>query len=109
MLNAPGTPQNLAANWLIDDDAFLVCPGDEKLMQRYVMALFYYSTEGSSWSSCGQVGACSETNFLSAVHECEWAGTTCNSDLCITEIMFGTCFFQKQLNLAHNSLSYACL
>jgi len=89
-LNTPGTPQNAAVNWLIDDDEFQVCPGDEKIIQRYVMAVFYYSTEGSSWSECAQTGPCpgGQENFLDKKHECEWGGISCNNDLCITEIVF---------------------
>lgn len=87
-LNKGGSPQNLAFNWLVDDDAFGICPDDEKLIQRYVMALFYFSTDGSSWTECGQVGGCAGTNFLSGTHECDWAGISCNNDDCVTEIVF---------------------
>lgn len=88
-LATSGTPQNLAAEWLIDGDDFHVCPSDEKMVQRYVMALFYYSTEGNSWSTCSENDTdCAGTPYLSPVHECEWVGSACNSDQCITEIIF---------------------
>jgi len=89
-LNSPGSPQNLASNWLINEDDFEVCPGDEKIVQRYVMALFYFSTDGSAWSQCGQVGPCGGggKSFLSDKNECEWSGITCNNDDCVTEIVF---------------------
>ena len=79
----------MAFNWLVDDDAFGICPDDEKLIQRYVMAVFYFSTDGSSWTECGQVGGCAGTNFLSGTHECDWAGISCNNDDCVTEMVFG--------------------
>ena len=90
-LNSNGTPQKQAADWLIGSDAFFACPGDEKLIQRYVMAVFYYSTDGGSWTTCSAGdGACADTAYLSPVHECDWAGSACDADLCMTEIIFGT-------------------
>ena len=84
-----GTSENLAAEWLIDFDSYRICPDDDKLIQRYVMALFYFSTEGGAWSSCGVSGDCESTRYLSGVNECEWFGVTCNADLCITAIDIG--------------------
>lgn len=54
-----------------------------------MMALFYYSTSGDDWDLCsaGDV-ACTETPFLAPVHECEWYGLSCDTDLCMTEIIF---------------------
>jgi len=89
LLNTEGTPQYNAAEWLIGEDDFYVCPDDKKMIQRYVMGLFYYSTEGPSWTSCSEGDiSCSGTSYLSAVNECEWFGSACNVDLCITEIIF---------------------
>jgi len=91
ILSTTETPQNNAAEWLIGTDEFAVCPGDEKLIQRYVMALFYYSTSGDSWTQCsaGDV-SCTAPNvpFLAPVNECGWFGLSCDADLCITEIIF---------------------
>lgn len=86
-----GSPQQKAADWLIGEDERVVCPGDEKLIQRYVMALFYYSTEGASWTLCAQGdGSCQQPNvpYLSGNHECEWFGSGCDDDLCMTDIIF---------------------
>jgi len=89
LLSTSGTPENDASDWLIGQDSFTVCPEDTKLIQRYVMALFYYSTEGESWSSCGQGDlGCAGTVFLAPTFECEWFGLTCNQEDCITEIEF---------------------
>ena len=91
LLATAGTPQNSAAEWLIGSDAFTVCPGDTKLIQRYVMALFYYSTEGDSWNTCSQTDtACAiGTSYLAPVNECEWSGSACDAENCMTEIVFG--------------------
>ena len=93
-LNTAGTPQKLAVDWLLDEDTMQVCPGDKKIVQRYVMALFYFSTAGSSWLECSKNGLCSEgKNFLDGASECEWGGLACNNDNCITQIVFGKLMF----------------
>jgi hypothetical protein len=90
------TPQGLAANWLINQDYRKVCP-DEKVVQRWVMAVFYYATNGDEWLQCSVDGSdeCgsnlpfkSKQRFLSDFSECDWAGITCNTDDCVTEIEF---------------------
>lgn len=94
LLTTTDTPQYNAVEWLIGSDEFFVCPGDEKLIQRYVMALFYFSTDGASWDQCKQAGgACPPGNkrYLSKDNECDWFGNTCDAEKCITEIIFGKC------------------
>lgn len=65
-----------------------MCPGDTKLIQRYVMALLYYSTDGDNWTECseGDLG-CPTNPYLSSENECTWFGNTCDAELCITEIV----------------------
>ena len=43
-----GSPQDRALQWLITEDGFIVCPDDPKALQRYILALVYYSTNGDS-------------------------------------------------------------
>jgi len=90
------TSQGLAAEWLIEQDFRKECPS-EKIVQRWVIALFYFSTDGESWSKCSAAGSdpCGSEfpfdgarRFLSDFSECEWAGITCNEDDCVTEIEF---------------------
>ena len=45
-LEMEGSPQNLAANWLINEDMAYLCPQDPTLIQRYSMAVFYYHWSG---------------------------------------------------------------
>jgi len=75
---------------LIEGDEYLICADDSKLIQRYVLALLYYSTGGDSWLSCGKNDAsCTGgTPYLASVSECRWSGSRCNADDCITEIEF---------------------
>lgn len=63
------------------------------MVQRYAMAVFYYSTEGDDWSKCSapsdftdpaSVAAayanCPGNPWLTNVTACDWAGLTCNND-----------------------------
>jgi hypothetical protein len=92
-----GTPQGLAADWLINEDPRLVCPGDEKLVQRWAVAVMYFSTDGGDWFQCSADGTdpCGDVEpfvgkrrFLSPFSECQWAGITCDVDGCVTEVEF---------------------
>ena len=46
LLSDPTTPQGRAFRWLVDEDAFYVCPSDNTcdVIQRFVLAVIYYST-----------------------------------------------------------------
>jgi len=95
-LETPGSAQNEAANWLINLDSVYICPDDNTLVQRYVMAVFYYSTEGDDWARCNAPSnftnpeAVDEANkncfmairgnaWLTPGSECAWAGVICES------------------------------
>ena len=47
-----GSPQGRAVNWITNEDEAQLCPGDDNLIQRYIMAVFYYSTDGDRWAEC---------------------------------------------------------
>ena len=91
------TPQGLAADWLIRQDFRKVCPVETIIVQRWVIAVFYYSTNGDSWIQCSTAGSdlCGsiypfefKRRFLSESSECDWGGITCNTDDRVTEIEF---------------------
>jgi hypothetical protein len=77
-----------AAKWLVEQDAFYLCPSDTKLIQRYVLALFYFSTNGDYWLQCSSTNEFNDCGvqtpfqgafrYLSNKHECDWAGIDCN-------------------------------
>lgn len=69
ILNDTESPQFKAASWLIQED--IVCPSDEFVIQRYIMAVFYFSTNGDNWNNI--------YNFLSNDNECNWYGIECDS------------------------------
>ena len=91
-------PQGLATTWLIEADGKQVCPGNRKLIQRWTLAVIYFSTNGNSWFQCSDNQAATDicgaedpfvgkTRFLSENHECTWAGVSC-IDGCVTELEF---------------------
>ena len=37
---------------LLESDAYLVCPDDETVAQRYILSVLYFSTGGHEWIEC---------------------------------------------------------
>lgn len=93
-----GSPQGLATEWILNQDEAVICPDDPKFLQRWVLAVIYFSTNGDQWVQCSANPAATDdcgnvlpflggTRFLSAGTECDWAGISC-IDGCVTEIEF---------------------
>lgn len=93
------TPQGLATTWIIEQDEFQACPDYVKLVQRWTLAVMYYSTNGNDWFQCSANVDATDLcgiqspfegaeRFLSSNSECKWAGISC-IDGCVTEIEFG--------------------
>ena len=88
LLRDASTPQGQATEWILNGDERIVCPDAAKIIQRWALAVMYYSTNGDDWDLCSAEDAiCATTldpdkgdflmNFLSPVDECEWFGITC--------------------------------
>ena len=104
-------PQGKATTWILSQDDFQICPDNDKLVQRWAMAVLYYSTGGDDWFKCSGNPSVTdncgnedpfvsgESRFLSGVGECEWAGISCNSDECVTEIEFGAFVFGRSFSI----------
>lgn len=83
------SPQQLAFDFIVyHDERKSICLSDEELKQRYIIVVFYYSTQGFHWKECkhtidtpcsGKYGY-TEERYLSAAHECQWFGNTCDDD-----------------------------
>jgi len=94
-----GTPQNEAADWLINLDELRLCPEADDLIQRYVLAVFYYSTRGNQWLECSApdfedpiaidtdtanadctivVDDGESDAWLTPSSECNWGGVICD-------------------------------
>mmetsp|Transcript_35920 Transcript_35920/g.48219 ORF Transcript_35920/g.48219 Transcript_35920/m.48219 type:complete len:91 (-) Transcript_35920:536-808(-) len=52
------TPQNKALEWIFEVNELYSCPQESKFVQRYIMAVFYYSTNGDYWNECNAPGKC---------------------------------------------------
>jgi hypothetical protein len=92
-------PQGLATTWLIGEDSLFICPDDLDILQRWSLAVVYFSTGGDAWFQCSAnpaaVDGCgveapfvNATQFLSGTSECNWAGISC-LDGSVTFIDFG--------------------
>lgn len=64
------TPQRDALNWIIDDDASQLCPDDESLVQRYTLAVFYFSTNGDAWKQCNAPANFNQASVAAANAAC---------------------------------------
>jgi hypothetical protein len=100
-LNDPTTSEFLAKEWLIRDDPMNLGPMDENLIQRFLLAAFYFETHIlGDWRSCNrpskeepedtcsfqtiigilplEVEGVPSVRWLSSEHECRWAGVGCD-------------------------------
>lgn len=104
-VDEPNSPQDRAAIWIMYEDQIRLPPGDEHLIQRYILAFFYFFTtanEEKTWKSCNRPrfnedAACdfmrfkrdpmtdeiyfepeAATRWLSNTHECDWIGVQCD-------------------------------
>lgn len=84
-------PGYQAYSWIVDDDELYLCPSDPNLAQRYVLVLLYFSTRGDQWTKCRRDGStpCDKNPFLSATHECEWGGVTCDDSQRVLKLNLG--------------------
>jgi hypothetical protein len=81
------SPQSQARNWLLYEDTMWLSPStsftSERITQRYVLAIFYYATNGpNSWKDNNWMGG----------DECDgdfWDGISCNENDEIRAIAFG--------------------
>jgi len=106
-----GTPQNMAMNWIINQDTRFLCPNDPTLKRRYSLACFYFSTRGSSWSECSAPEDFSDPESIAAANaacnimpfpesgsdawltpsdECQWGGVFCDESNNIQLLDVGT-------------------
>ena len=92
-----------ALQWVTNIDPLQVCPFDNRgILQRYILAVLYYSTGGDEWSTCGGKAGTpcdGSERFLSKADVCSWHGMLC-SDNDLTEITLGK-YCQKQVLLIH--------
>ena len=81
------TPQYHAMEWLTSNRLDV---SDRNILQRYVLAVFYFSTSGPTWVNT--------FSFLSDADECQWDITSvaCDDTGSITELDIGTCWYSRR-------------
>ena len=97
LLPGQDTPQGVTTNWLLTLDEKFICPGDMTLVQRYVLGLLFFSTDGNQWDVCspgddgcsGSEGFPNADPWLSEESECDWAGIECNTEGLVSRIEIG--------------------
>ena len=95
----PGTPQEEAFTWLVNLDGAQVCPEDTlDVINRYVLAVLYFSTSGDGWFQCNANDSAvpsmcisSNARFLSEASVCEWFGVVCDLNGNVTIVELGKC------------------
>jgi hypothetical protein len=65
------SPQSLALKWLTKKDPAKLNPADPGAVDRYILAVFYYGSNGQ------QGGWKSSTNWLTRKGVCSWEGVEC--------------------------------
>lgn len=86
-LSDPNSPQYQAKEWLINDDPLALTPSDtvsdERILQRYALAVFYFATNGpEKWNP----------NSWMLGNECSgqfWIGLSCNDNDEVRSMAFG--------------------
>jgi len=74
------SPQNLAMNWMIDHDKSNLGEDNYYLVQRYVMAVMYFSLCEETWAF--------HTWLSPTKNECLFQGVTCDANKMITKLTF---------------------
>jgi len=115
-LMQPSSPQGRALFWVAHEDEFELASLDDLLLQRYAMAVLYFSTKGDNWAQCSASGdsPCDDrAAFLSNSSVCEWGGISCHSssgDIGSIKLEFngleGTIPIKELSGLCLNSLSF---
>ena len=105
------SPQWQAYEWLVYDDDKFVCPNDDTLVQRYILAVLYFATTGDAWDRCyrGDNECRDEEDaepYLSVSSECEWYGSECFADGLIESVTLGKCGLILQCCLLKIWVSY---
>ena len=70
-LNVLASPQSEAFDWLVDSGTWY---SEQQLIQRFVMATFFFSTNGIDWSN--------NEGWLSTENECQWFQTKSYDEHC---------------------------
>ena len=87
----PSSAQYKAKEWILSEDNSGLDPKNDKnrIIQRYALAVLYYSTGGDRWIYQG--------NFMSSNHECDWNFVKCAINDTVTGLEIGECIWKSCL------------
>lgn len=90
------SPQFRAAHWLtMEDPMRMANDGSIKFLERYIMAVLYFSFNGDGWRVCSRsdprCGTSSTDSWLSNNDVCRWLAVSCNEQGAVISIDFGMC------------------
>lgn len=92
-LDDPSTPAGEAAEWILNGDPAMPDPfrDPDAVVDRFVLATFYYSTGGEQWRN--------NDAWLSEEDACDWFGVRCDGDT-IVELNMGKSSQVKEVRFA---------
>lgn len=100
-LSEPSPTQIQALVWLSSDDlSDWSVFDDDEIIERYILALFYFSTNGDLWSN--------NNEWLSAIHVCSWYGILCWEGKRVTDLFLGTFRIDSYAHLALLHVTVRC-
>lgn len=94
MIDRPASPQRKALCWLAEDDDYQIDVSDTNqaaIIQRYSLAVLYFSLVSSDVSSAGGL---LKSNFLSSQQECGWDSIMCSEPGVVSALLLS----DKNLN-----------
>ncbi len=81
VLSNKKSPQYRAYQWILNDDPRHVSGDDPDLLQRYILAILYFSTNNTTRAATTWINA---HEWMSLQHECNWFGIGCEEEALIT-------------------------
>jgi hypothetical protein len=81
VLSNQKSPQYRAYEWILNDDPRHVSGDDPDLLQRYILAILYFSVNNPTRATTTWINA---HEWMSLQHECNWFGIDCEEEAVIT-------------------------
>lgn len=89
------SPQYRAAKWTVDNiPAGITSGSDPRMVSRYALTAFYFSTNGDNWRECsrGSTNCVRAKEWLTSTNECDWFAVDCinpaNGDYSVIKLEF---------------------
>ena len=89
------SPQYRAALYVADQDELMFPVDHPRLLQRYLLAVFYFAMDGDNWVRCGRLdvicgGDPDDRSWLVGRNdECTWQGVDCDASGVVRRLFFG--------------------